>query len=277
MPLFNRRKKKKKSIPEKKILKALEDKEVVDLGKPFGEKARRYLVYKINKMIHEKKLQGTFITPQGIYMNITGTEVKDIIALIKAKGICNLNEIASENNWSPVIVKVIAKYRLNLYQREDKSVITHKTALNLVEREILQGEKVDLTELAKELLLSEEIILELIKQLQNDESINGIIKPEEKVFIPMSLLEDSIIDYLDDLVGKKVQEVEFTTIAEEFEITNDTVYNLLLKLRKEEDLNLQLNLGKRICILKDNVKIRKFEKKIPEEEKKLEIEDLTKK
>ncbi|MHA1826631.1 MAG: hypothetical protein ACTSUA_08225, partial [Candidatus Heimdallarchaeota archaeon] len=83
------KKQKKKTIPKKEILKAIKDKEYLDLGEPFGESARRYLAYQLMKMIDNQEITGTVITPEGVFLALTSSEVRNIVKFINAKGICN--------------------------------------------------------------------------------------------------------------------------------------------------------------------------------------------
>ena len=137
-------KKKKKSIPKKDILKAIKDVEYLDLGDPFGESARRYLSFQLSKYIDNEEISGSVITPEGVYISLTATEVKDIVRLIKAKGICELETLAEENKWPEKTVKLIAQNRVNLLYRKDGKVITRETAMDLLYQKILEGLDLDI-------------------------------------------------------------------------------------------------------------------------------------
>ncbi|MHA1837450.1 MAG: hypothetical protein ACTSVH_05725, partial [Candidatus Heimdallarchaeota archaeon] len=128
MPPKNKDKKKKKTIPRDKILKTIKGQQFVDLGEPFDESARQYLAFQLTKLIDQEVITGSVITPEGVYLAYTATEVKDIAKLIKAKGICVLKEVAQENNWDYDSVYLIAKNRLTLLNRKDKKVITRESA-----------------------------------------------------------------------------------------------------------------------------------------------------
>lgn len=276
MPLF-RRKSKKKSIPKKKILKAINDKEYVNLGEPFGEKARRYLAYRIKKMLEKGEIKGTLILPEAIFLSLTSSEVKDIVSLIEAKGICDLDEVAENNGWESNTVKIIAKSRINLYPRSDGQIITQKTTRNAIYQKISQGTKVSLEELSEELQLSTSIIKEILLSFMNEEKVQGVYIESSETFLPYDLLEESIKERIEKYEEEKVEEISFQKIAEEYNISDQQVYNILRKLQRVGELNIQLNLGRKLCILKTNIKQEVFTERIPEEEKKLEIEDLTKK
>ncbi|MHA1366518.1 MAG: hypothetical protein ACTSP5_08940, partial [Candidatus Heimdallarchaeota archaeon] len=78
MPPKNKDKKKKKTIPRDKILKAIKGQQFVDLGEPFDESARQYLAFQLTKLIDQEVITGSVITPEGVYLAYTATEVKDI-------------------------------------------------------------------------------------------------------------------------------------------------------------------------------------------------------
>lgn len=277
MPLFQKDDKKKKSIPKDKILKVIKGQQYVDLGEPFGENARRYLSYQIMKMIDQNELTGSVITPEGVYISLSSKEVKDVIRLINAKGLCSLEEIAQENKWDISTVKLIANTRINLLPRSDEKVITKDAAKELLHQKIIQGTDVDIQEVADELLVKRSIIKELLDNLIADKKVEGVYIKSTHKFIPMEMLEESIKEYIEDLEKKKIKEVTFATIAEEYSITDEAVYNILLKLYNKADIDVQLNLGQKICLLKSNIQEVKFKERIPDEEKKLDIEDLTQK
>ncbi|NHJ40027.1 MAG: hypothetical protein FK731_08340 [Asgard group archaeon] len=272
-----RKKDKKKSIQSKDILKVIKDVEYLDLGVPFGESARRFLTYKIGKMIDKNEISGSVIIPEGVYISLSSKEVKDVVNLINAKGICELDLIAEENNWNKKAVKLIASNRINLIHRNDGKVITHKTAKDLLIQQVNQSVDVDLKEISEELQLKLQIVKDLLKALMEDGKIDGYFIKSTDKFLPKELLEESIKEMIEDLEMQKVVEVTFSNIASEYGITDDEVYNILLKLYNVGDIDVQLNLGQRICIIKENIKEEKWEEKIPEEERKLDIEDLTQK
>lgn len=272
-----RKKDKKKSIQTKDIIKAIKDVEYLDLGEPFGESARRFLAYKISKMIDNNEVSGTVITPVGVYISFTSKEVKDVVNLIKAKGISELDSIAEENNWNKEVVKLIAKNRVNLLNRKDGKVITRKTAMDLLIQQVSQNVDIDLKDVSEELQLELSIIKELLKVLMEDNKIDGYFIKSTDKFLPKELLEESIKEMIEDLEIQKIVEVTFSDIANEYGISDDEVYNILLKLYNVGDIDVQLNLGQRMCIIKENIKEEKWEDKIPDEDKKLDIEDLTQK
>jgi len=271
------KKSKKKTIPKKDILKVIKDKEYLDLGDPFGESARRYLAYQLMKMIDNQEITGTVITPEGVYLSLTSTEVKNIVKFINAKGICDLTEIAQENNWNPDVVKLIAKNRINLLYRKDNKVITRKTALDLLAEKLNQNVTVSLTDIADEMQLKKSIIKELFESLLEDQRIEGYLIKATNEFLPFELLEESIKEDIEDYEMNNVVELTFAKIAEKYGITEEHVYNILLSLYNKGEIEVQLNLGQRTCLLKENVKPETWKERIPEEEKKLEIEDLTQK
>ncbi|MFW9924071.1 MAG: hypothetical protein ACFFDW_12365 [Candidatus Thorarchaeota archaeon] len=277
MPLFQKDDKKKKTIPKDKILKAVKGQSYVDLGEPFGENARRYLSYQIMKMIEQKELTGTVVTPEGIYISLSNKEVKDIIRLINAKGLCSLNELAIENKWDIATVNLIANTRVELFSRSDGKVITRDAAKEILYQKILQGTDVDIQEVADEILIKRSLVKDLLDTLIADKKIDGFYIKSSHKFIPMEMLEESIKEFIEDLEMKKIQEVTFATIAEEYSITEEAVYNLLLKLYNKGDIDVQLNLGQKRCLLKSNIQATKFKERIPDEEKKLDIEDLSQK
>ncbi|MBD3192537.1 MAG: hypothetical protein GF308_17995 [Candidatus Heimdallarchaeota archaeon] len=275
--LLFRRKSKKKSIPKKKILKALNDKEYVDLGEPFGEEARRYLAYRIKKMLEKGELKGTLILPEAIFLSLTSSEVKDIVSLIEAKGICDLEEIAENNGWKSSTVKIIAKSRINLFPRSDGQIITQKTTRNTIYQKVRLGDKVSLEELSEELQLSTSIVKDILLSLMNEEKIQGVFIESSEIFVPNDLLEETIKEQIETYEEEKIKEISFQEIAEKYNISDQEVYNILRKLQRSGDLDIQLDLGRKICILKENVEREVFTERIPKEEKKLEIEDLTEK
>ncbi|NHK32364.1 MAG: hypothetical protein FK730_13505 [Asgard group archaeon] len=277
MDAKKKNKKKKKSIQTKDILKAIKDVEYLDLGEPFGESARRFLAYKISKMIDNEEVSGSVITPEGVYISLTSKEVKDVVNLIKAKGISELDSLAEENNWRKEVVQLIAKNRVNLLYRKDGKVITRKTAMDLLIQQVNQSIDVELKGIAEELQLKLSIVKELLRVLMEDGKIDGYFIKSTDKFLPKELLEESIKEMIEDLEMQKIVEVTFSDIANEYGISDDEVYNILLKLYNVGDIEVQLNLGQRVCIIKENVEKEKWEDKIPEEEKKLDIEDLTKK
>jgi Ca2+-binding EF-hand superfamily protein len=279
MPLFKKKndKKKKKSIPNAKIIKAIKDQEYVDLGEPFGESARRYLAYKITKLIDAREISGTVITPEGVYVSSSATEIRDMVKLIKAKGIIDFEQIASENNWHLPTVRLIANNRLSLLKRKDGKYITQETASKMVYRKANQGVDITVQDIAKELELEERIVEEMLLKLLNSGEIKGYFIKSTKKFLPEGLLEESIKELIEDLEADNAQKITFSEIAEEYNIADEEVYNLLLKLHKKGDIDVQLNLGQRICYLRENIEREEIEERIPEEERKLEIEDLTQK
>jgi DNA-binding Lrp family transcriptional regulator len=270
-------KKKKKSIPKKDILKTIKDVEYLDLGEPFGESARRYLSFQLSKYIDNEEISGSVITPEGVYISLTATEVKDIVRLIKAKGICELDQIAQENKWPEKTVKLIAQNRVNLLYRKDDKVITRETALNLLHQKILEGLDLDIYDIAEELELKRSVTRDLLMTLINEGKIEGYYIKSSHKFLPIELLEESIKELIEDYEMKSITEVKFSEIAEEYGIGEEEVYNILLKLYNTGDIDVQLNLGQKICLIKDNLESDDWEERIPEEEKKLDIEDLTQK
>ncbi|MHA1504990.1 MAG: hypothetical protein ACTSPT_07375 [Candidatus Heimdallarchaeota archaeon] len=277
MPPKNKDKKKKKTIPRDKILKAIKGQQFVDLGEPFGESARQYLAFQLTKLIDQEVITGSVITPEGVYLAYTATEVKDIAKLIKAKGICVLKEVAQENNWDYDSVYLIAKNRLTLLNRKDKKVITRKSALDLVFLEIISGKDVSLNDVAEVLSLEITIIEELLNKLIEDQKVDGVLIKSTNTFLPMELLEESIKEKMEDFEMADVVEVKFSTLAEEYGISEKEVYNILLKLYNVGDIDVQLNLGQKTCFVKANITRDTIVDRIPDEEKKLDIEDLTEK
>ncbi len=271
------KKQKKKTIPKKEILKAIKDKEYLDLGEPFGESARRYLAYQLMKMIDNQEITGTVITPEGVFLALTSSEVRNIVKFINAKGICNLDEVATENKWDPKTVKLIANNRINLLHRKDNKIITRKTALDLLAEKLNQNVTVDLNKVAEEMQLKKNIILELFDTLLEEKRIEGYLIKSSNKFLPLDLLEESIKEQIENYEMNNVVEVKFSEIAEEFGITEEHVYNILLSLYNKGDIDVQLNLGLRTCVIKENIKPETWKERIPEEEKKLDIEDLTQK
>ncbi|MBK5113749.1 MAG: hypothetical protein KGD59_05360 [Candidatus Heimdallarchaeota archaeon] len=270
-------KKKKKSIPKKDILKAIKDVEYLDLGEPFGESARRYLSFQLSKYIDKEEISGSVITPEGVYISLTATEVKDIVRLIKAKGICELEALAEENKWPEKTVSLIAQNRVNLLYRKDGKVITRETAMDLLYQKILEGLDLDIYEIADELELKRSITRDLLMTMINEGRIEGYYIKSTHKFLPIELLEESIKELIEDFEMKNVKEVKFSEIAEEYSIGEEEVYNILLKLYNVGDIEVQLNLGQKLCLIKDNLESEDWEERIPEEEKKLDIEDLTQK
>ncbi|MHA1243681.1 MAG: hypothetical protein ACTSP7_03805 [Candidatus Heimdallarchaeota archaeon] len=277
MPPKNKDKKKKKTIPRDKILKAIKGQQFVDLGEPFGESARQYLAFQLTKLIDQEVITGSVITPEGVYLAYTATEVKDIAKLIKAKGICVLKEVAQENNWDYDSVYLIAKNRLTLLNRKDKKVITRESALDLVFQEIISGKDVSLNDVAEELSLEITIIEELLNKLIEDQKVDGVLIKSTNTFLPMEMLEESIKEKMEDFEMTDVVEVKFGTLAEEYGISEKEVYNILLKLYNVGDIDVQLNLGQKTCFIKANITRDTIVDRIPDEEKKLDIEDLTEK
>ncbi len=277
MPPKNKDKKKKKTIPRDKILKAIKGQQFVDLGEPFGESARQYLAFQLTKLIDQEVITGSVITPEGVYLAYTATEVKDIAKLIKAKGICVLKEVAQENNWDYDSVYLIAKNRLTLLNRKDKKVITRESALDLVFQEIISGKDVSLNDVAEELSLEITIIEELLNKLIEDQKVDGVLIKSTNTFLPMEMLEESIKEKMEDFEMADVVEVKFSTLAEEYGISEKEVYNILLKLYNVGDIDVQLNLGQKTCFIKANITRDTIVDRIPDEEKKLDIEDLTEK
>ncbi len=269
--------KKKKSIPKDKIIKMVKDQEYIDLGEPFGVSARRYLSFQLSKLIDKREIAGTVITPEGVYISLTGSEVKDIVRLIKAKGICNLEELAEDNKWNPKVVALIAKSRINLIQRKDDKIITRDSAKDILYQSVIQGVDVDIYEIAEELQLKKSITRELLQTLIDDGKIEGVYVRSSHKFLPMELLEESILELIENLESQKVSQVTFGAIAEDYSISDDQVYNILLKLYNVGDIDVQLNLGQKICLIKENIETEKIIERIPEEERKLDIEDLTQK
>ncbi|MHA1555961.1 MAG: hypothetical protein ACTSPM_03415 [Candidatus Heimdallarchaeota archaeon] len=269
--------KKKKSIPKDKIIKMVKDQEYIDLGEPFGESARRYLSFQLSKLIDKREIAGTVITPEGVYISLTGSEVKDIVRLIKAKGICNLEELAEDNKWNPKVVALIAKSRINLIQRKDDKIITRDSAKDILYQSVIQGVDVDIYEIAEELQLKKSITRELLQTLIDDGKIEGVYVRSSHKFLPMELLEESILELVENLESQKVSQVTFGAIAENYSISDDQVYNILLKLYNVGDIDVQLNLAQKICLIKENIETEKIIERIPEEERKLDIEDLTQK
>ncbi|MHA1739304.1 MAG: hypothetical protein ACTSXA_09275 [Candidatus Heimdallarchaeota archaeon] len=277
MPPKNKDKKKKKTIPRDKILKAIKGQQFVDLGEPFDESARQYLAFQLTKLIDQEVITGSVITPEGVYLAYTATEVKDIAKLIKAKGICVLKEVAQENNWDYDSVYLIAKNRLTLLNRKDKKVITRESALDLVFQEIISGKDVSLNDVAEELSLEITIIEELLNKLIEDQKVDGVLIKSTNTFLPMEMLEESIKEKMEDFEMADVVEVKFSTLAEEYGISEKEVYNILLKLYNVGDIDVQLNLGQKTCFVKANITRDTIVDRIPDEEKKLDIEDLTEK
>ena len=277
MPPKNKDKKKKKTIPRDKILKAIKGQQFVDLGEPFGESARQYLAFQLTKLIDQEVITGSVITPEGVYLAYTATEVKDIAKLIKAKGICVLKEVAQENNWDYDSVYLIAKNRLTLLNRKDKKVITRESALDLVFQEIISGKDVSLNDVAEALSLEITIIEELLSKLIEDQKVDGVLIKSSNTFLPMEMLEESIKEKMEDLEMADVVEVKFSTLAEEYGISEKEVYNILLKLYNVGDIDVQLNLGQKTCFIKANITRDTIIDRVPDEEKKLDIEDLTEK
>ncbi|MHA1124499.1 MAG: hypothetical protein ACTSSB_01385 [Candidatus Heimdallarchaeota archaeon] len=269
--------KKKKTIPRDKILKAIKGQQFVDLGEPFGESARRYLAFQLTKLIDQEVTTGSVITPEGVYLAYTATEVKDIAKLIKAKGICSLKEVAQENNWDYDSVYLIAKNRLNLLKRKDKKIITREAALDLVYQEIISRKDVNLNEVAEELSLELTLIEELLTKLIDDQKVDGVLIKSTNTFLPMEMLEETIKEKIEDLEMEDVVEVKFSMLAEEYSISEKEVHNILLKLYNVGDLDVQLNLGQKTCLIKANITRETIVDRIPDEEKKLDIEDLTEK
>ncbi|MHA1432631.1 MAG: hypothetical protein ACTSO7_02175 [Candidatus Heimdallarchaeota archaeon] len=269
--------KKKKTIPRDKILKAIKGQQFVDLGEPFGESARRYLAFQLTKLIDQEVTTGSVITPEGVYLAYTATEVKDIAKLIKAKGICSLKEVAQENNWDYDSVYLIAKNRLNLLKRKDKKIITREAALDLVYQEIISRKDVNLNEVAEELSLELTLIEELLTKLIDDQKVDGVLIKSTNTFLPMEMLEETIKEKIEDLEMEDVVEVKFSMLAEEYSISEKEVHNILLKLYNVGDLDVQLNLGQKTCLIKANITRETIIDRIPDEEKKLDIEDLTEK
>ena len=269
--------KKKKSIPKDKIIKTVKDQEYVDLGEPFGESARRYLSYQLTKLIDNREISGTVITPEGVYISLTGSQVKDVVRLVKAKGICDLEKIASENKWNSKVVKLIVNSRINHLQRKDKLIITRDSAKDILFQRVNQGVDVDIYEIAEELQLKRSVTRELLQALIDDGKIDGVYVQSSHKFLPLELLEESIKELIEDLEMQKVSEVTFAAIAENYGISDDKVYNILLKLYNVGDIDVQLNLGQKTCLIKENIEQEKILERIPEEEKKLDIEDLTQK
>lgn len=272
-----KKEKKKKSIPKKDILKAIKDIEYLDLGDPFGESARRYLSFQISKFIDKEEVSGSVITPEGVYISLTATEVKDIVRLIKAKGIFEIEAVAQENKWPVETVKLIAQNRVNLLHRKDGKAITRETALELLHQQIIQGLDLDIYEIADELELKRSITRDLLLTLINEGKIEGFYIKSSHKFLPIELLEESIKELIEDFEMKNVTEVKFSEIAEEYGIGEEEVYNILLKLYNVGDIDVQLNLGQKLCLIKDNLEREEWDERIPEEDKKLEIEDLTQK
>ncbi len=270
-------KKKKRSIPKKEILKVIKDVDYLDLGDPFGESARRYLSFQISKFIDKEEVSGSVITPEGVYISLTATEVKDIVRLIKAKGIFEIEAVAMENKWPVETVKLIAQNRVNLLHRKDGKAITRETALELLYQQIIQGLDSDIYEIADELELKRSITRDLLLSLINEGKIEGYYIKSSHKFLPIELLEESIKELIEDFEMKNVSEVKFSEIAEEYGIGEEEVYNILLKLYNIGDIDVQLNLGKKLCFIKDNLEREEWDERIPEEDKKLEIEDLTQK
>ncbi len=277
MPSQKKDKKKKKSIPKKDILKAIKDVEYLDLGNPFEESARRYLAFQISKMIDNNEVTGSVIIPEGVYISLISSEVKDIVRLIKAKGICDLDKIAQENNWNADVIKLIASNRINMFSRKDGKMITRKTALDLLFQQVNLSVEVDLHEVADELELKRSVTKDLLMSLIADGKVEGYYIKSLHTFLPIDMLEESIKEMIEELEMKKVVEITFNEIAEEYGITDEQVYNILLKLYNIGDIDVQLNLGQKICIIKENIQREKIVERIPEEEKKLKIEDLTEK
>ena len=277
MPPKNKDQKKKKTIPRDKILKAVKDQQFVDLGEPFGESARRYLAFQLTKMIDQEVITGSVITPEGVYLSLTATEVKDIAKLIKAKGICILKDVAQENNWDYDSVYLIANNRLNLLKRKDKKIIIREAALDLVLQQINAGKDVNLNEIAEELSLDITVIEELLTKLLEDQKVDGVLIKSTNTFLPMDMLEETIKEKVEDFEMKDVIEVKFVTLAEEYNISEKEVYNILLKLYNVGDIDVQLNLGQKTCFIKANIIKETIIERIPDKEKKLDIEDLTEK
>jgi len=269
--------KKKKSIPKDKIIKMVKDQEYIDLGEPFGESARKYLSFQLKKLIDKREISGTVITPEGVYISLTSSEVKDIVRLIKAKGICNLEELAEDNKWNSKVVALIAKSRINLIQRKDDKIITRDSAKDILYQSVIQGVDVDIYEIAEELQLKKSITRELLQTLIDDGKIEGVYVRSSHKFLPMELLEESILELIENLESQKVSQVTFGAIAEDYSISDDQVYNILLKLYNVGDIDVQLNLGQKICLIKENIETEKIIERIPEDERKLDIEDLTQK
>lgn len=270
-------KSKKKTIPKDKIIKAIKGLDYVDLGEPFGESARRYLSYQIMKLIDNNEITGNVITPEGVYISMSNSEVKDVVKLIRAKGICELESIATENKWNPDTVKLIAKSRINLLYRKDNKVITRETAKDILFDKIMESSEPDIYDIADDIQLKRTLVKELLDELIADGKIEGLYIKSSHKFLPMEMLEESIKELIENMEAKKVKEITFNAIAEDYSISDDQVYEILLKLYNVGDIDVQLNLGQKICLIKANIEEQTFIERIPEEEKKLEIEDLTKK
>jgi len=277
MPLFKKEKDKKKSIPKDKILKVIKGIDYLDLGEPFGENARRYLTFQLGKMIDNNEIKGTVIIPEGVYISLSSSQVKNIINLITAKGICDLNTVAIENKWNVDIVKLIAKNRINLLYRKDSKVIVRKTASDLLLQKINQLADVDIVKIADEMQLQKQTIKDLLMALIADGKVEGFYVKSTSKFLHVNMLEESLKELISESEKKKLAEIKFSEIAEEYSITEEQAYNILLKLYNSGEIDVQLNLGKKTCVLKGNIKVQQFKEKIPEEERKLEIEDLTQK
>ena len=273
----NKQEKKKKSIPKKDILKTIKDKEYLDLGEPFGESARRYLAFQLTKMIDQREISGTVITPEGVYISLSNTEVKDIVRLIKAKGIASLEEIAEENKWNLDSVRLIANSRINILTRKDNKIITRDSAKDILYQKIIQGADVDIYEIADELELARSATKELLDSLLEDGKVVGYYIKSTHKFLPQEMLEESLKELIEELEFKKKTEITFREIADDYSISEEQVYNILLKLYNSDEIDVQLNLGQKICYLKANIEEEEFEERLPEEERKLDIEDLTQK
>lgn len=269
--------KRKKSIPKKDILKTIKDKEYLDLGEPFGESARRYLAFQLTKMIDQREITGTVVTPEGVYISLSNTEVKDIVRLIKAKGICILEEISQQNKWNIKTVNLIANSRINILQRNDGKIITRDAAKDILYQKLIQGVDVDIHEVADELELKKSITKELLDNLIAEGKIEGLYIKSSHKFLPMEMLEESIKELIEELEFKKQTEIRFIDIAEDYGVSEEQVYNILLKLYNIGDIDVQLNLGQKICFIKSNIEDEEYTERIPDEDKKLEIEDMTKK
>ncbi|MHA1838034.1 MAG: hypothetical protein ACTSVH_08720, partial [Candidatus Heimdallarchaeota archaeon] len=186
-------------------------------------------------------------------------------------------EVAQENNWDYDSVYLIAKNRLTLLNRKDKKVITRESALDLVFQEIISGKDVSLNDVAEELSLEITIIEELLNKLIEDQKVDGVLIKSTNTFLPMEMLEESIKEKMEDFEMADVVEVKFSTLAEEYGISEKEVYNILLKLYNVGDIDVQLNLGQKTCFVKANITRDTIVDRIPDEEKKLDIEDLTEK
>ena len=134
-----------------------------------------------------------------------------------------------------------------------------------------------MNDVAEELSLEINIIEELLNKLIEDQKVDGVLIKSTNTFLPMEMLEESIKEKMEDYEMADVVEVKFNTLAEEYGISEKEVYNILLKLYNVGDIDVQLNLWQKTCFIKANITRDTIIDRVPDEEKKLDIEDLTEK